>query len=89
MSPNPATSTVAVEDVSYSSDKSSSAKSGNATGSIYKIWITDKTGNVILQFNYTSPLDKANINISELKPDTYFLKIYNGKSWTIKKLMKV
>lgn len=89
MSPNPATSTIAVEDVSYSSNKSLLAKSGNAAGSIYKIWITDKTGNVILQFNYTSPLDKANINISELKPDTYFLKIYNGKSWTIKKLMKV
>lgn len=46
-------------------------------------------GNVLLQFNYTAPLQKAYIDISGLKADSYFLKIYNGKNWISKKLMKV
>lgn len=89
MSPNPATSTVEVSNTDYSSEKDVASNSTNSKETIYKIWIVDKMGTIMRQFNYATPLQKAYIDISGLKADTYLLKIYNGKNWIIKKLIKV
>ncbi len=88
LSPNPASSTVEVSSIDYSSEKTA-ANNSIRKETIHKIWIVDKMGTVIRQFNYTTPLWKAYIDISGLKADTYLLKIYNGKNWISKKLIKV
>lgn len=86
ISPNPATSYFSVEAVN------TNAKIGETsisqTNSINVILVTDKMGNMIKQYTYSS-LSKVSINISDLKADTYFVKIYNGKFWVSKQLLIV
>ena len=83
MSPNPATSSFTVEAVN--TNAGTGAKGLSQKNSINKILITDKMGNVLRQYTYSS-LQKVSVNISGLKADTYFVKIFNGKNWVTKQL---
>ena len=83
MSPNPAASSFTVEVIN--SDLGADETTSSQKNAIQKILLTDKMGNVIKLYTYPA-LQKVTINISDLKADTYFVRIFNGKDWVSKQL---
>ena len=83
ISPNPASSVITVEAVNV--NEGTGATTLSQKNSINNIMLTDKMGNVLRQYNYLS-LQKVSINIADLKTDTYFVRIFNGKNWVTKQL---
>ena len=83
LSPNPASSVITVEAVNV--NEGTGATTFSQKNSINNIMLTDKMGNVLRQYNYLS-LQKVSINIADLKTDTYFVRIFNGKNWVTKQL---
>jgi hypothetical protein len=77
VSPNPTTGDVQVE--TTSTDK---------TTTIKEIQVTDKFGNLKKKIKLNTGIKKHKINISELPADVYIIRIYDGKTWTSKKVIK-
>lgn len=81
ISPNPIDGIVqiALDENTIKNDKSSNVR---------EIQIMDKFGKIVKKFNYGFGIKKSNINISELKADIYFIKVFNGKEWKGKQVIK-
>lgn len=58
------------------------------TKSIFEIQISDKLGNKVLVRKLTSGQKVVDIDISSLKADNYFVKIWNGEIWLSSQLSK-
>ncbi len=80
-SPNPVSSSIYI-----TLDEQTIKNSRNI--SIRKIEITDKFGNIVKQFSYGINNKQASISISNLKPDVYYLRVFNGKEWKSKSIVK-
>lgn len=80
-SPNPANNSVevALDEQTVKNDR---------TMSIREIHVTDKLGNVVKQFKYGTGNKRTSLNISSLKSDVYFLRVFNGKEWKSKSIVK-
>jgi hypothetical protein len=68
ISPNPSKGNIIVTSVSK-------------TNAIKEIIISDKMGSVKKRIQFPANSKTVNINLSGLKPDIYFIKIFNGKMW--------
>ena len=80
-SPNPTDGTIqiALDEETLKNDKSSD---------IREIQVMDKFGKVVKQFKYSSGNKRATINMSELRTDVYFIKVFNGKEWKGQSVIK-
>ena len=58
------------------------------TINILEIRIYDKLGNEVLLKKIALGQKSVTLNVSSLKPDTYFVKIWNGESWITSQLSK-
>lgn len=72
--PNPAKNTVSID---------GQKKKKN----IREVRIIDKTGQVRKMVKYGSNIQRVNLDISGLAPDIYYLKIFDGKTWSSKSLV--
>jgi hypothetical protein len=54
---------------------------------IREVHITDKTGRVRKTVRFADKIQRATVNISGLTPDIYYIKIFDGKSWTTKPII--
>jgi hypothetical protein len=73
VSPNPATSNVRID--------------GSKNNKIIKeVQLIDKTGNIKRARKYNGDLKLVQFDVSGLKPDVYYIKIYDGKRWESKQL---
>lgn len=55
---------------------------------IYEISIQDKIGKIVFTKKYDGNTKKVTVNISVLKPDVYYIKVWNGKEWKSKQFLK-
>lgn len=55
---------------------------------IQEVQVVDKFGSVVKQFKYGSGSQKVEMNISELRTGTYFIKVFNGKEWKVQSIIK-
>lgn len=80
-SPNPTNGSVNIvlDEITMKNDK---------TIEIHEVHIMDKFGKIVKQFKYGSANKHANLNISDLKPDVYFIKVFNGKEWKAHTIIK-
>jgi hypothetical protein len=76
-SPNPTTGDVQIE-----------ATGTDKTTTIKEIQVTDKFGNVKKIIKLSTNPKKHKISIADLPADTYIIRIYDGKTWTSKKVIK-
>ncbi len=53
---------------------------------IKEIQLIDKTGNLKRTVKYSNDTKLVNFNISGLKPDIYYIKVYDGETWESKQL---
>jgi hypothetical protein len=73
VSPNPATSNVRID--------------GSKNNKIIKeVQLIDKTGNIKRARKYNGDIKLVQFDVSGLKPDVYYIKIYDGKRWESKQL---
>jgi hypothetical protein len=85
LSPNPANTSLTVK-LSDETVLSENVK-GNGTG-IKEIQLTDKIGNVLKRYVYSGTDKQVTIDVSTLKADIYYIKLFNGKQWIGKSFMK-
>ncbi|MBS1750213.1 MAG: hypothetical protein JST63_09935 [Bacteroidetes bacterium] len=85
LSPNPANTSLAVKlsDETVQSDNIKSRGTG-----IKEIQLTDKMGNVLKRYVYHGTDKQVTIDVSALKADIYYIKLFNGKRWIGKSFMK-
>ena len=99
ISPDPASTEIAVSFVPPATDAGSTAKAALLNikdqqtlntilhPRIMRIKITDATGNVVRQYNY-SGMEKVNLDISTLRAGTYTISALNGTQWSSRQLIK-
>lgn len=75
VSPNPTTGDVQIEAIDKKTD-------------IKEIEITDKFGGIKKKNKLSGGTKKFKINMAELPADIYFIRIYDGKGWTSKRVIK-
>lgn len=86
MSPNPASSNITI---SVDDDKLSKQKIAKSTDQdIREVIISDKTGTIKQKNVYGQNTRQVNLNVSTLKPDLYFVRIFNGKTWATLRFIK-
>lgn len=76
-SPNPTSGDVQIETIG--TDKKTSIK---------EIQVTDKYGNIKKTIKLNTNPKKHKINIADLPADVYIIRIYDGKTWVSKKVIK-
>jgi subtilisin family serine protease len=77
VSPNPTTGDVQIEAIA--TDK---------TTTIKEIQVTDKFGNLKKKIKLGADIKKHKISIADLPADVYVIRIYDGKTWVSKKVIK-
>ncbi len=77
ISPNPTTGDLQIE-----------ATGTNKTTTIKEIEVADKFGNIKKKIKFNDDTKKCKINIADLPADVYFIRVYDGKTWTTKKIIK-
>jgi hypothetical protein len=82
-SPNPTSNTMIVQVVDESGKPSV-----NQNKKFYELQLTDKLGTVLRQQKYNKGTNQAAINLSGLQADLYFLRVWDGKKWTTKTVVK-
>jgi hypothetical protein len=82
-SPNPANSSL---DVALNEEEQPIKTDNSMT--IQEIQITDKLGNVVKQVKYSTKVSKVTLDISSLKQDVYFVRVYNGNEWKTEAISK-
>jgi hypothetical protein len=70
--PNPAKNTVSID---------------GQKKNIREVRILDKTGQVRKAVKYGNNIQRVNLDISGLTPDIYYLKIFDGKTWSSKSIV--
>lgn len=48
----------------------------------------DKFGKTVKRFSYGVGTKNATLNITDLKTDVYFIKVFNGKEWRGQEIIK-
>lgn len=86
VSPNPATDDVMV--TTTDPQEGALAKTTISSTKIYKLKITDQSGNIKKQYSYTAGNKLVTINVSNLMAGIYTLQIFDGKGWAAQKLIK-
>lgn len=81
ISPNPASNNLTIS-------TSQQNKSTQQFSTIKEIQIVDKLGNIKKKENYTSNSGKVSVNIANLSPDVYTIKVFNGTVWESIKFIK-
>jgi hypothetical protein len=79
--PNPTNGDIQIEAISVQS-------SDTKKPFLKEIQVVDKFGNVKRKIKLGNDIQKTKINISQLPPDVYFIRIYDGKTWHSKKIVK-
>lgn len=85
LAPNPSTDEVTISSTSASS---TAATKTTPKVKIYRVRLTDQSGNIRKQYSYASGLNSVTINVGDLIAGVYTVHIYNGKQWTAQKLIK-
>ena len=75
ISPNPATDNVTIDGQKQKKN-------------IKDVQIIDKTGQVKRIAKFGKNVQRVNLNISNLAPDIYYIKIFDGNGWTTTKFIK-
>lgn len=55
---------------------------------IYEVRVTDLTGNLKKQYNYSGGVNNANINLSGLNKGIYIIRAFDGTTWSSEKIVK-
>ena len=86
--PNPAKSSLNIE--IRDDDKTSSLLKDdyNLNVQIKEIQIVDKLGNIVLQKKFVEQGSKIVLDVSKLKADNYYIKVWSGKEWLNTMLLK-
>lgn len=74
ISPNPATDNITIDGQKQKKN-------------IKEIQIVDKTGRVRKLAKYGNNVQRVTLNISDLAPDVYYIKIFDGKEWRNKSII--
>ncbi len=82
-SPNPIDNNVSVEITSDDIIKGNAKKE-----KIYEIQIHDKSGICKKTIKYTGGIDKVNVPMNNLESNIYVLRVYTGKQWIAKQIIK-
>jgi hypothetical protein len=86
MSPNPASNNITI---SVDEDKLLKQKIAKSTDQdIKEVIISDKTGTIKQRNVYGQNTRQVNLNVSILKSDLYFVRVFNGKTWTTLRFIK-
>jgi hypothetical protein len=56
--------------------------------SIHEVMVYDRLGKLMMHRKYNGGLRKVTLNTSNLKPDVYIARIFNGKKWMSVKFIK-
>ncbi len=83
VSPNPTASIISVELMNDLKDAAINQKE-----KIVEIQLMDKMGICKKKFKYLGGIEKASINISDLSSDIYVVRVFNGKEWISKQIIK-
>lgn len=81
VTPNPVSSRVEV-----ALDETTMKKT--AEHSIREVQISDKTGRILRQTRYGPGTQRLTLDMSGLKPDVYFLRVFDGKEWRSESVIK-
>ena len=82
-SPNPANSIISVEIMDDSKDKLINKKE-----KIFEIQLLDKMGVTRKQIKYSGGMEKINISLDNMESNIYVLRVFNGKQWISKQIIK-
>ena len=82
-SPNPANSIISVEIMDDSKDKLINKKE-----KIFEIQLLDKMGVTRKQIKYSGGMVKINIALDNVESNIYVLRVFNGKQWISKQIIK-
>jgi hypothetical protein len=74
ISPNPATDNITIDGQKQKRN-------------IKEVQIIDKTGQVRKTAKFGNNVQRVNLNISDLTPDIYYIKIFDGKEWKSKPII--
>jgi hypothetical protein len=74
ISPNPATDNITIDGQKQKKN-------------IKEVQIIDKTGQVRKTAKFGNNVQRVNLNISDLTPDIYYIKIFDGKEWKSKPIV--
>lgn len=55
---------------------------------IHKVLIMDKTGQLLDELNFDTPIKSTRVNFRHLKKDQYFLMVFDGKQWETIRVFK-
>ncbi len=83
ISPNPTSSTISVQVVDELGKPSA-----NPNKKFYELQLTDKFGTVLRHQKYTNGTNQAAINLNDLRAELYYLRVWDGKKWTTKSVLK-
>ncbi len=83
VSPNPTANVISVELMNDLKDAAINQKE-----KIVEIQLMDKMGICKKKFKYSGGIEKASINISDLSSDIYVVRVFNGKEWISKQIIK-
>lgn len=86
MSPNPGSSNITISVDEGKLSKQKIAKSNDQD--IREVTISDITGTIKQRNVYGQNTRQINLNVSTLKSDLYFVRIFNGKTWTTLRFIK-
>ncbi len=81
VTPNPVSSRVEV-----ALDETTMKKTSDH--SIREVQISDKTGRILRQTRYGPGTQRLTLDMSGLKPDVYFLRVFDGKEWRSESIIK-
>lgn len=87
--PNPAFNSVRVEmsGVMESSDPSNKLARSKEIGTIQRIQVVDKMGNVILERTYSGDTKVTTLDVAALRNDIYIIRVFNGLQWSSKQVI--
>jgi hypothetical protein len=74
ISPNPATDNITIDGQKQKKN-------------IKEVQIIDKTGQVRKTAKFGNNVQRVNLNISDLTPGIYYIKIFDGKEWRSKPIV--
>jgi hypothetical protein len=87
VSPNPSSSSIDVS-LNSSSINNSAIPSNSNPVSIMQIEITDKSGTLIKEYKYSTVSTKRTLDISLLKPDMYYIRVFDSRQWQSQAFIK-
>ncbi|KIC90650.1 hypothetical protein HY58_11965 [Flavihumibacter sp. ZG627] len=87
VSPNPSSSQIEVT-IDNSNTAYEKSKPVYTSNFISEIQIADMSGNVVSKQRYDGRQSTAVLSISNLRPDVYFIRVFNGNEWKTQKIIK-